>query len=448
MKPQRPTRFTLLSGGRIVDPATGRDEVGDLLLERDRIVSLGRIPSPPREDVETLSVDGLVVAPGLIDMHVHLREPGNAEEETIWSGSRAAIAGGVTTMACFPNTEPAVDNDAAAEFVVLQGKRAGLANVYPVGAVTLGREGLRLAEMGGLARAGAVAFSDADRTIRSAEVMRRGLLYAKMFDLPVISHCEDPDLRGVGVMNYGKVALRLGLPGIPDVAEDIVLARDLLLAEITQGRLHVGHMSTRGSVRLLREAKSKGVAVTGEVTPPHFALTEESLLNYDPNFKLVPPLRTAADAEALVEGLRDGVIDVICSGHAPHSLEEKELGLVYAPPGAVGLESLFCVSYTVLSERYGFPLIRVLEKMTIQPAKILKLAGDRGSLEPGKVADIAVFDVSTERSIHASRFQSKSRNTCFEGFRGKGSAAHVFVGGRAVLRNGEFVEASGTPSAP
>ncbi len=431
-------RFTLIQGGRIVDPATGRDETGDVLVEGDRIRSVGKVAPLPRDDVDVIEARGLVVTPGLIDMHAHLREPGNEEEETILSGSRAAIAGGVTSVACFPNTEPAVDNEAAAEFVVLQGKRAGLANIFPVGAVTLNREGTRLAEMGGLSRAGAVAFSDADRSLRSAEVMRRGLLYARMFDLPVIAHCEDLDLRGSGVMNYGKTALRLGLPGIPDVAEDIVMARDLLLAEITLGKLHIGHMSTSGSVRLLAEAKSKGVDVTGEVNPAHFALTEEAVTTYDPNFKLLPPLRTEADAEALVQGLEKGVIDVIASGHAPHSTEEKQLEFVYAPPGVVGLETLFPISYTVLVERHGFSFLELLEKMTINPARILRLAQSRGSLEAGKLADISVFDINTERVISSALFRSKSRNTCFDGWKVRGSTVHVLVGGRCVFRSGAF----------
>lgn len=431
-------RFVLVRGGRLVDPATGRDGTGDLLIDGTHIRALGDFDLPPAEDTLVVEASGLIVTPGLIDMHVHLREPGNEEEETIWSGSRAAIAGGVTSVACFPNTEPALDNEAAAEFVVLQGKRANLANVFPVGAVTLGREGVRLAEMGGLARAGAVAFSDADRCLRSAEVMRRGLLYAKLFDLPVIAHCEDVDLRGSGVMNYGRVALNLGLPGIPDVAEDIVIARDLLLAEITMATLHIGHMSTRGAVDLLREAKAKKLEVTGEVNPPHFALTEESLVTYDPNFKLVPPLRAAADTEALIRGLRDGVIDVISSGHAPHSTEEKELEFVYAPPGVVGLETLFPVCYTVLVERHGFSLLKLLEKLTMNPARILRLSKQRGSLAPGMLADVSVFDISKERIVRSSEFRSKSRNTCFEGWRVKGTTVHVFVSGRCVFRDGEF----------
>ncbi len=433
------TRRLLIRGGRVVDPATGRDEIADVFVEGARIVSIGHASAPTDDTVDVFDACGLVVTPGLIDMHTHLREPGNEEVETILSGARAAIAGGVTSVACFPNTDPAIDNEAAAEFVIIQGKRAGYANVLPVGAVTLGLEGTQLAEMAGLARAGAVAFTDADRTLRSAEMMRRGLLYAKMFDLPLIAHCEDEDLRRGGVMNYGRVALRLGLAGIPEVAEDIVVARDIRLAAITQAQLHLGHMSTEDAVAQLRAAKASGVAVTGEVTPPHFTLTEDELTTYDPNFKMLPPLRTRQDADALIQGLADGVIDVIASGHAPHAPEDKDVEFVYAPPGVVGLETLFSVAYTVLVLKHGFSLPSVLEKMTINPARILRQDQERGSLAPGKLADIAVFDLSTEYTVDASKFQSKSRNTCFGGMPVFGRAVFVVVGGRQVLRDDQLV---------
>jgi dihydroorotase len=434
-------RWTWIRGGRIVDPATGRDGTGDVLVEVDRIRRVGTVDAPvPVADCDTVDASGLVVTPGLIDMHAHLREPGNEEEETIGSGARAAVAGGITSVASFPNTEPAVDDEAAAAFVVLQGQRAAMANVFPVGAVTLGREGQQLSEMGGLARAGAVAFSDADRTVRSAEIMRRGLLYAKMFDLPVIAHCEDADLRGGGVMNYGKTAIRLGLSGIPPAAEEIVVARDIRLAAITQGTLHLGHLSTRGSVELLRGAKARGLKVTGEVTPPHFTLTEECIATYDPNFKLIPPLRTSDDIDALVQGLQDDTIDAIASGHAPHSPEEKQIEFVYAPAGVVGLETLFPVSYTVLVLGRGLSLLKLIEKLTIQPARILRLATDRGSLEPGKIADISVWDLEKEHRIRSSEFHSKSRNTCFEDMPVRGTPRHVLVGGRFVLKDGRIVE--------
>ena len=439
-------RFVWIRGGRVIDPATGRDGIADLLVEDGRIAAVGKVAPPEGATVRAVDARGLTVTPGLIDMHVHLREPGNAEEETISSGLRAAVKGGVTSVASFPDTEPAVDNDAAAEFVVLQGKRAGFANVFPVGAVTLGRAGAALAEIGGLVRAGAVAFSDGDKSMPSTEIMRRGLLYAKMFDKVVIAHCEDADLRGPGVMNYGKVALRLGLPGIPAASEDIVIARDIRLAEITQGSLHIGHMSTEDGVQQLRGAKERGLDVTGEVTPPHFALTEDHVVGYDPNFKLIPPLRTREDQEALIQGLRDGAIDVIASGHAPHSPEEKAVEFIYAPSGVIGLETLFPVSYTVLVEKHGLDLLSVLAKLTINPARILRLDDTIGSLEVGKQADISVFDLTREWTVTTNDFASKSRNTCFAGWRVRGAAVHVVVRGRLVLSDGNHVDPTSAAS--
>ena len=429
-----------IRGGRLIDPQSRLDTIGDLLLVDGRIEELGSV-DPRRVGPDAVEVDAQdkVVTPGLIDMHAHLREPGDEEEETIYSGARAAVSGGVTSVAAFPNTDPAIDNEAAAEFVVLQGKRAGFANVYPVGAVTLGREGKELSEMAGLARAGAVAFSDADRCLGSAEMMRRGLLYAKMFDRRVIAFCEDADLRRNGVMNYGKASLRLGLPGIPDVSESIVVARDIGLAEITHGRLHIGQISTEGSVELVRRAKSQSLDVTAEVTPHHFSLTEDACGDFDANFKVRPPLRAENDIEALLEGLRSGAIDVIASGHAPHSAEEKTVEFVRAPFGVVGLETLFPVSYSVLVEKHGFQLIDVVSKMTLEPARLLGLDAECGSLTPGRRADVSVFDVTRERRVDPFSFQSKARNTCFAGWPLRGWAEHVFVGGRQVVAHGSIL---------
>ncbi|MEC8935047.1 MAG: dihydroorotase [Planctomycetota bacterium] len=436
----------ILQGGRLIDPETGLDETGDLVIEDGRVLALataaegGAAEFLAEENAEILDVTGLLVTPGLIDMHAHLREPGDEEEETIWSGSRAAVAGGITTVAAFPNTEPAVDNEASAEFVVLQGRRAGYANIFPVGTVTLRREGEELSEMAGLTKAGAVAFSDADRCLRSAEMMRRGLLYAKMFDRPVVAFCEDSDLRRGGVMNYGKVALRHGLPGIPAVSESIIVARDIGIADITQGRLHIGQLSAAGSVALVRQGKESGVKVTAEVTPHHFTLTDECCEYFDPNYKVLPPLRSQTDVDALLEGLRDGTIDVIVSAHAPHTAEEKAVEFVYAPFGVVGLETLFCASYTTLVGKHGFGVADVLAKLTINPARLLGLADDRGGISAGKIADVAVFDVETDRIIDPETFESKGRNTCFGGLTMRGNTVHTFVGGRQVVSEGRVLE--------
>ena len=397
-------RRKLVKNGRVVDPASGRDGVVDILIKGDRIESVGsRIAVSAADDVELIDASGMLVIPGLIDMHVHLREPGKEEEETIRSGALSAIAGGITSVACFPNTEPVIDSEGEAEFVVLQGTRASFANVFPVGAVTLGLEGKHLAEMAGLARAGAVAFSDADRSIESTETLRRGLLYARMLDKVVISHCEDRTLRGSGVMNQGVISLRLGLPGIPNAAEEITMARNLRLARLTESRVHVSQISTEGSVELLRRAKASGVRASGDVTPHHLTLTEEAVATYDANYKMIPPLRSKSDVEALVEGLREGTIDVITSAHAPHSAEEKDVEFQHAPFGVIGMETLFPVAYTELVVERGFPLADVIAKMTVNPARILGLDSERGSLEEGKIADVAILDVDSERTHPRSK---------------------------------------------
>ena len=426
-KPTGASKSILLRGGRVVDPSQDLDRQMDVLIEDGTIA---RVEPKISGADEVIDCDGLAVTPGLVDMHVHLREPGNEEEETIASGSTAAAAGGFTSVACMPNTEPAIDNEASAEFVSLQAQRAGKARVYPIGAITKGRHGEELSEMGGLARAGAVAFTDDGETVRSAEVMRKGLLYARMFHRPVIAHCEDPDLAGDGVMNLGVVSMRLGLPGRSRASEEIIVHRDVTLAEITRSRLHLAHLSARGSVEILRRARERGLPVTGEVTPHHFALTEESVLSFDSNFRMRPPLRAEEDRQALIDGLRDGTIAVIASDHAPHARERKEVEFPLAPDGVIGLETTLPVAVTTLLEKGILTLPQMVRALSTGPAEIRGIPA--GTLKAGAPADVTVMDLQSTWTIDVNRFHSKSRNCPFGGWEVKGRAAWTFVGGRMV----------------
>ncbi len=415
----------LIKGGRVVDPSQNLDAVTDVLVEDARIRSVGATTA--RAD-RVIDAKGLVVCPGLIDMHVHLREPGKEAAETIASGSAAAIAGGLTTVAAMPNTEPAVDTESAAEFVILQAKRAGMANVLPIGAVTKGRLGVELAEMGQLLRGGAVAFSDDGSPIQSADVMRRALQYAKMFDKAIISHAEDKDIVGSGVMNDGKTSMILGLSGMSRVAEEIMVGRDIALAAITGGKLHIAHISVAGAIDLVRQGKSRGVRVTAEAAPHHFTLTDEAVRGYDPVFKMNPPLRTQADVEAVLKGLADGAIDVIATDHAPHATEDKEVEFAAAPFGVIGMETLLPLVLTELVGKGVLTLPQAIAKLTVNPARVLGIA--KGTLAPGADADVTIFDPAREWTIDPSRFRSKSRNCPFAGWKVRGKAVTVIVGGR------------------
>jgi dihydroorotase len=410
----------------VIDPAQGLDAVTDLWLEGDRVLHIGSRPDLQAEIV--VDATGKIVCPGLIDMHVHLREPGREEDETIATGTAAALAGGVTSVACMPNTEPAIDNQAAAEFVILQARRAGQANVFPIGAITKGRRGEELAELGGLVEGGAVGFSDDGSPVRSAEIMRRALEYARMFDRVVMDHCEDTELTRNGVMHEGEVSLALGLPGMPAAAEEIMVARDLILAEQTGGRLHILHVSTAGSVELIRRAKQRGVAVTCEACVHHFALTDEALRSFDSNFKMNPPLRTRRDVEAILVGLRDGTIDAIVTDHAPHAPEKKLRELDQAPFGVIGLETLLPICIKTLIEPGVLTWSEMIAKLTIHPARILGI--DRGTLRPGAIADVTIIDPEAEWTIDPNQFRSKSRNCPFAGWRVRGRAHTVLVAGQ------------------
>lgn len=414
-----------IANGRVIDPSQRLDQVADLWLRDGQIVGVG--PQPGLHAERSIDAVGMIVCPGLIDTHVHLREPGREEDETIASGTAAALAGGVTSVACMPNTEPPLDHQAAAEFVYLQAERAGNANVFPVGCVTKGRQGAELAEMGGLVDGGAVAFTDDDAAVMSAEIMRRALEYCRMFDKPVLSHPEDADLTRGGVMNEGRESMRLGLRGMPAAAEEVMLHRDIELARLTGGRLHVLHVSTAGSVELIRRAKSEGLRVTAEVCPHHFALTEEALRSFDSNYKMNPPLRTPRDVAALLAGLKDGTLDVIASNHSPQAPEKKVRELDQAPFGVIGLETLLPICVTTLIEPGHLSWPRLIETLTVQPARIFGI--DRGTLRAGGVADVTVIDPATEWTIDAKTFLSKSRNTPFQGRRVRGRARVVLVAG-------------------
>jgi dihydroorotase len=415
-----------ISNGRVIDPAQAIDQVTDLWIRGENILGIG--PQPQLQADRVLDAAGKIVCPGLIDMHVHLREPGREEDETIATGTAAALAGGVTSVACMPNTEPALDNQAAAEFVYLQAARAGNANVFPVGAVTKGREGKELAEIGGLVEGGAVAFTDDGTPVVSAEIMRRALEYCRMFDKVVMNHCEDLELTRGGVMNEGYESMRLGLRGMPAAAEEVMVHRDITLAELTGGRLHILHVSTAGSVDLIRRARKRGVPVTGEACPHHFTLNDSSLRSFDSNFKMSPPLRTETDVQAIIEGLKDGTLDVIATDHAPHAPEKKMRELSEAPNGIIGLETLIPICVRSLIEPGHLTWPQLIEKLTVHPARILGI--DRGTFRNGAIADVTIIDPSVEWTIDPSQFRSKSRNSPFAGWKVRGRAFATLVRGQ------------------
>jgi dihydroorotase len=428
----------LISGGRIIDPSQNLDSVGDLWLSRGRV----QPPGSGYEEVETLiDAQGLIVCPGLIDVHVHLREPGNEEDETIATGAAAALAGGVTALACMPNTIPAIDTQAAAEFVVLQGQRAQKAQVYPVGAVSKGRKGEELAELGQLVAGGAVAFTDDGAPVASAALMRRALEYAKMFDRVIMQHCQVPELTVGGVMNEGFESMRLGLGGMPAAAEDIMVARDIRLAEITGGRLHIQHISTARSVELVREGLRRGVRVTAEACPHHFTLTDERLRTFDSNYKMNPPVRTWNDVEAVISGLKDGTIELIATDHAPHAREKKMREFDQAPFGIIGLETLIPITVMSLIEPGHLSWPEVIRKLTYNPARLLDLP--KGTLRAGADADVTIIDPNVQWTIDPDQFQSKSRNTPFGGWQVRGRAHTVIVGGEIRFTRGGIVQQAG-----
>jgi dihydroorotase len=418
-------RPILLEGGRVIDPSQGLDRTTNLLIEEGLVAGYDAISTGGQQVIDC---SGKIVSPGLIDMHVHLREPGREEDETILTGATAAVAGGFTSIACIPNTEPPIDTQASVEFIQHQAARADQCNVYVVACVSKNREGKELAEIGQLVQAGAVAFSDDGAPVYDAELMRRAIEYCQMFDKPILNHAEVRELTQGGVMHEGLVSMILGLSGMPAVAEDVMTARDIALAEATGGRIHIMHVSSSGSIDLIRRAKARGVRVTTEVCPHHFTLTDESLRSFDSNFKMSPPLRGQTHVDACLAALADGTIDVICTDHAPHAREKKMRELDQAPFGIVGLETSLGLVITRLIASGHLDWSTALAKMTVNPARILGI--DKGTLAVGADADVTVIDPDVHWTVDPATFHSKSANTPFAGWKLTGRADTVIVGGR------------------
>ncbi len=418
----------VIQGGHIIDP--GRvNAVADLLIDQGKVVAVGPNVKAPSGATQ-ISAKGRLVVPGFVDLHVHFREPGFEYKETIQSGAASAVAGGFTTVCCMPNTNPVNDNQAITEFMLERARAAALANVLPIGAITKGSEGKELAEIGDLRRAGCVAISDDGKPVMNSLVMRRAMEYALAFDIPVVDHCEDLHLAEGGCMNEGMISTELGLPGIPSAAEDVMVARNLSLAELTGARLHLAHISTVGSVRMVREAKARGIRVTAEACPHHFTLTEEVVRGFNTLAKMNPPLRTWNDVQAIKEGLRDGTIDVIATDHAPHATQEKQQGFTEAPFGIVGLETALPLTLALVEEGM-LSLEGAIDKLSTKPAQAFGLA--KGSLAVGADADVAILDLQKQWEVDPSKFRSKSRNTPFAGWKVKGAVVTTIVGGRVVF---------------
>lgn len=427
----------LIANGYVIDPDQGTNTGKNLLIEDSRVVGLSSQNEGVPEGAEVFDATGLVVAPGFIDMHVHLREPGHEYKETIASGAAAAVAGGFTTICAMPNTSPINDNAAVTRFVIEQAERAGLASVFPIGAITKNSDGTELAEMGEMKDAGIVAVSDDGRPVPTAGMMRRAMEYARGFDLPVIDHCEDRSLARGGVMHEGHWSLVLGLRGMPAAAEEVDAERNCLLAELTGARVHLAHLSTRGAIEAVRRAREKGLSVTCEVAPHHWTLTDEAVQGYDTNSKMSPPLRSQDHIEAILEGLRDGTVDAIATDHAPHHADEKELEYDQAPFGIVGLETAVGLAMEHLVNKGVVSLDRLVELCSTSPARILSL-GDRGTLRPGARADLTILDPELDWTFEVSRSKSKSRNTPFDGYNFHGAAVATLVGGRVVYLHPDY----------
>jgi dihydroorotase len=429
-------RPLLIKDGRIIDPSQQIDEVGSLLITEGKVSWLGKgEAAPPQPDYDVLEAKGLIICPGLIDLHCHLRQPGNEDKETIATGTRAAARGGFTTICCMPNTNPPLDNQTTVEFVKSKAASEGAVRVLPIGCISKGRKGKELAEMGDLAAAGVVAFSDDGEPALNSYIMRQALDYSRAFDLPITDHCEDTILTEGGQMNEGIISTKLGLRGLPNAAEDIIVARDLALAQLTGGRLHIAHTTTEGAVELIRRAKEKGIRVSAEVTPHHLTLTEERVIGYNTNAKVNPPLRTEKDIQALIQGLNDNTIDIIATDHAPHTEAEKLCEFALAPFGISGFETAFA-SLMSLVHNEKLSLVKLIAKLTCEPAKILgDKQGKLGTLAIGAEADVTLFDPALEWVVDTKDFASKGKNTPLAGERLKGKVMATIYQGKLVYKD-------------
>jgi dihydroorotase len=420
----------VITGGRVIDAETKMDRLADIYI-RDGVIKSVRKVGGKFKAKQTIDAKGTLVVPGLIDMHTHLREPGREDEETIYSGSCAAVAGGFTSICCMPNTQPPIDNQETVKFIH-QRAAAAKCRIHCIGCVTKGQKGEELTEIHDLVQAGVVAISDDGLPVANSQVMRNALEYSRMFDLPVISHCEEPNLSADGVMHEGFVSTELGMAGIPSISEEIMVARDIKLAEFTRARVHIAHVSTEGSVELIRQAKKKGIKVTCEAAPHHFTLTHEIIRTFDTNTKVNPPLRTQKDVEAIKKGLKDGTIDCIATDHAPHSIEEKEVEFDFAPPGLVGLETALGLVVTELISRRILSWSQAIAKLTLNPARILNLG--EGRIRANSPADVTIIDPKASWTVDPSSFQSKSKNSPFGGRKLQGKIVCTIVGGNVVYQ--------------
>jgi len=419
---------TLIKGGRLIDPASGTDAVKDILVEGEKVVRIG--DGLTANDANLINAGGMLILPGLIDMHVHLREPGYEHKETIESGTKSAAAGGFTTVACMPNTNPVIDSPAMVEYIYLKAEKEGHVKVKPIAAITKGQRGEELSPMGELIRYGAAAFSDDGHPVLNSSLMRRAMEYASMWDALIISHCEDLELSRDGVMNEGEMSTMLGMKGIPSVAEDVMVAREIALSRYTGCRVHIAHISTKASVEMVRRAKAEGVRITAEATPHHFSLTENAVDGYSSMTKVNPPLRSGEDVEEVKIGLKDGTIDAIATDHAPHHRDDKEVEYSSAAFGISGLETAVPLAVTQLLRTGVLTPLQLAERMSLAPAKLLRL--DAGYIAEGGPADITIIDPEAEMTVDAKGFLSKGKNSPFDGMRLWGRVLYTMVGGRVV----------------